>query len=133
MVFRFQLITMYSQDWESVLSTCASPSVVSKTEAAASLGERFMNADSQAPPQTYRVSICTLSSPSAMSAHFKFEKHGSSVAHGTQGWHSNSCNLMVTTSPLGSLQIYTHSEKLSEPLQIKFPLMREIYKHPWLF
>lgn len=51
-----------------------------------------------------------------MSAHLKFEKRSS--------------NLIATPSSFGSLQIYAHSEKLVEHLQIKFQLTRGIYQHP---
>ena len=87
------------------------------------------NADSRAPLQPNWVSLCTLSSPSGASAHLRFEKHSSSVAHGPWGWHANSYKLMVIPSHLA----LHGSSHVPRSFQVKFPLRREIRTHPWLF
>ena len=89
----------------------------------------YTNADSRAPLQPNWVSLCTLSSPSGASAHLRFEKHSSSVAHGPWGWHANSYKLMVIPSHLA----LHGSSHVPRSFQVKFPLRREIRTHPWLF
>lgn len=118
-----------SQDWESVMAICASSTAISKAKAAASLQGMDQNADSRAPLQPNRVSLCTPSSPSGASAHLRFEKHSSSVAHGPWGWHANSYKLMVTPSHLA----LHRSSHVPSSFQVKFPLRREIRKHPRVF